>query len=173
MSYCGLNLKAHLIITEQQDTSYNVFIENYCIPSVYSYQRLRELSPAELSPSLRSQHCMQIFRVPFIGKTSEEVWRMLLNFPHSFQILLSLRKAKLFSFLMHKSLFEDIMCAKFLQLDVIWVVLRILPIILRSSSNFTFFKKLFLNEIISIPNILYISFSFSLLHAIIYWSLAK
>ena len=42
-----------------------MFIENCHIPSVYSYHR--ELSPAELSPSLRSHCCMQIFRVSFIG----------------------------------------------------------------------------------------------------------
>ena len=67
--------------------------------------------------------------------------------------------------------FEDIMCAKFLQLDVIWVVLRLLSIMSSSNLNATFFKKLFLKETNSLPNILYISFS--LLHVITYWSLAN
>ena len=75
-------------------------------------------------------------------------------------------------FLMDKPFyFEDIMCAKFLQLDVIWVVLRLLSIMSSSNLNATFFKKLFLKETNSLPNILYISFS--LLHVITYWSLAN
>lgn len=89
----------------------STIVHTMCLEKIIvylQYSRIKENSTQLnilINFSLRSQHCMQIFRVPFIDKTSENM-KNVFNFPHSFQIILSLRKTKYF-FLMNKALYFD------------------------------------------------------------------